>query len=41
MKYQDKMKIVYNPTVNTLERMQNEEYMKMFFKIKILKPKEN
>lgn len=38
MKYQDKMKIVYNPTINTLERMQNEEYMKMFFKIKIIKP---
>ena len=32
------MKIVYNPTVNTLERMQSEEYMKMWLKIKILKP---
>ena len=32
--------MVYNPTVNTLERMQNEEYMKMFYKLKIVKPNE-
>ena len=39
-KFQPKMNLVYNPTVNTLERMQSEEYMKMFFKLKIVKPNE-
>ena len=34
------MNLVYNPTVKTLERMQSEEYMKMFFKLKIVKPNE-